>query len=121
MRCEAVDLAPAIRALPRGYASLFSALIEQRASGALPDERFVDLRYRDLVADPLAAVESLYARLGWRLGAATKAAMAEHLARRPRHARGAHAYTLESFGLDAAAERERFRPYCERFGVPAED
>jgi hypothetical protein len=46
--------------------------------------------------------------------------MTAHLAARPRHARGAHRYDLASFGLDPADERERFRFYCERFGVPEE-
>jgi hypothetical protein len=120
MRCEAVDLAPAAQALPRGYAALFRAEIEQRAAGALPDQRFVDLRYHDLMADPLRTVGELYARLGWELAAETRRAMTAHLAARPRHARGAHRYDLASFGLDPAAERERFRFYCERFGVPEE-
>ncbi len=121
MRCEEVDLAPAIRGLPKGYAALFRAEIEQREAGALPDERFVDVRYQDLMDDPAGAVARLYARLGWTLGGEARAAMAGHLARRPRHARGAHRYGLEAFGLDAADLRERFRFYTERFGVPEEN
>jgi hypothetical protein len=32
-------------------------------------------------------------------------------------ANGRHEYSLEQFGLDADTERERYRPYCERFGL----
>ena len=33
---------------------------------------------------------------------------------------GAHDYTAATFGLDEAELSERFRPYRERFDVPAE-
>jgi hypothetical protein len=46
--------------------------------------------------------------------------MAERLAARPRGRRGVHRYALEEMGLDPARERERFRFYRERFGVPEE-
>jgi Sulfotransferase family len=121
MRCEEVDLAPVSRGLPKGYAALFRAEIEQREAGLLPDARFVDVRYQDLMGDPQGTVERLYARLGWRLGEETRAAMAEHLAGRPRHVRGPHRYALDTFDLDAADLRERFRFYTERFGVPEEE
>ena len=31
---------------------------------------------------------------------------------------GTHRYTLEEFGLDAAALRQRLGAYCERFSIP---
>jgi Sulfotransferase family len=120
MRCRDVDLRPTAARLPRAYEALFRREIEQRASGALPDARFVDLRYHDFVADPLAAVADLYARLGWELAPAARAAMAAHLARQPRGTSGPHRYDAAAFGLDPADVRERFRFYRERFGVPDE-
>jgi hypothetical protein len=120
MRCEAVDLAPAIAGLPRGYAAMFRHEIEQRASGGLPDDRFLDVRYDDLMRDPIGTVAALYERLGLALGEPARAAMIEHLARRPRHAHGPHRYDLATFGLDDAELRETFRFYTERFEVPEE-
>ena len=120
MRCEAVDLGPAIAGLPRGYAAMFRHEIEQRAVGALPDAQFCDVRYADLMRDPVGTVEALYERLGLALGEAARRAMIEHLARRPRGAHGTHRYGLDEFGLDPAALREAFRFYTARFDVPEE-
>jgi hypothetical protein len=102
MRGERVDMARKAKLLPRGLATAYRREIEARASGALPDERFFDVRYADLMADPLGTLEALYARLGWDLVPSARAAMQALLARQPRGARGAHRYTLAEFGLDAA-------------------
>jgi hypothetical protein len=120
MRCDGVDPVAESQVIAKGNAAVFRSVIERRASGALPDARFVDLRFADVMADTLGAVEALYAKLGWKLGSEARAAMADYIARKPRHARGIHRYTLEEFGLDPAAERERFRFYCERYEVPEE-
>jgi hypothetical protein len=121
MRCERADVSAAARLLPAGYAAMFRSEIELRRSGALPDQRFVDLRYHDLMADPTAAVAELYERLGWALSAAVRSRMRGYLARKPRHARGVHRYSLAAFGLDRDAERERFAFYQRRFDVPDEE
>jgi len=46
--------------------------------------------------------------------------MRRFLAANPRDKHGAHRYSLEDAGLDPVAERERYRPYQERFGVASE-
>jgi hypothetical protein len=120
MRCERVDLSAAARALPAGTERMFRREIEQRASGALPDERFVDLRFQDLMRDPLAAIEALYERLGWELSPESRRAMAAYAAAKPRGARGVHRYDARALGLDPDELRRRFRFYCERFDVPEE-
>jgi hypothetical protein len=120
MRCEQVEVGREARALSKGNAAVFHSVIERRASGALPDARFIDLRFHDLMADPLGTLESLYRQLGWKLADAPRAAMADYVARKPRHSRGVHRYSLEEFGLDPGAERERYRFYCERYRVPVE-
>jgi hypothetical protein len=121
MRCARVDMSAAARQLPAGYAAMFRAEIELRARSALPDERFVDLRYHDLMADPTGAIAKLYERLGWTLSADLRGRMADYLSRKPRHARGPHPYSLAAFGLDPSAERERFASYQRRFDVPDEE
>lgn len=79
--------------------------------------RFVDLDYRALVADPMAAVRRIYDAAGIELTPAALAALDRHRAASPQHARGVHRYTPEQFGLDRAALRERFARYEERFGL----
>jgi phosphatidylethanolamine-binding protein (PEBP) family uncharacterized protein len=46
--------------------------------------------------------------------------MLRFLAANPRDKHGPHRYTLADAGLDAAAERERYRAYQERFGIQPE-
>ncbi|GIX30733.1 MAG: sulfotransferase [Porticoccaceae bacterium] len=75
------------------------------------------LHYDALMADPLGQMRRLYAHFGEQLSDEAAAAMQRLLAAPPRARFGAHRYRLEDYGLTAEAVRERFRPYCERFGV----
>jgi hypothetical protein len=120
MRCQEVDLEPAARRLPAGFAATFQREIDDRASGALPDDRFVDLLYADLIEDPLGCVRDVYEKLGWKLSGSARDAIASYARRKPKGSHGAHRYTLASVGLERARESDRFEAYCERFGVPTE-
>jgi len=64
MRCEVSDPAAGAEASASGYAYIYRRQIEQRAKGDLPDDRFIDVRYADLLADPGGTVEAIYAALG---------------------------------------------------------
>jgi hypothetical protein len=84
------------------------------------DEGFVDVHYRELVADPVATVGRIYAHFGESLSDEAAVAMHDHLAGHPQGKHGSHAYTLADFGLDERAVRNRFAAYTERFGVEEE-
>ena len=81
----------------------------------LPEARFSDLRYTAAVADPLAAIDAIYAALGLEPSAAGRAAMSRWLDPERREKRASHRYTPEAFGLSETAIRERFRDYMARF------
>jgi hypothetical protein len=78
------------------------------------------VHYRDLVRDPVATVDRIYGHFGESLGDEAADAMREHLASHPQGKHGAHAYTLDDFGLDERAVRDRFAAYVERFGIEEE-
>jgi hypothetical protein len=120
MRCESVDIGQLAPWIARGQASSYEREIAQRADGTLPDDRFLDIRYADLVTEPLATVETIYESLDWQLEESTLRKMSDYLVRKPKGARGEHRYSLAEMGLDAAAERRRFAFYGERFRVPEE-
>lgn len=120
MRCREADLSDVIDSMPGGQAWLWQDLIEARASGALPDDQFIDLRYADLMRAPVEALREVYERLGWEFSSLLAERITRYLAQKPRGAHGRHRYALEDFGLDPAAERERFGPYQERFAIPNE-
>jgi hypothetical protein len=82
-----------------------------------PERIFHDLHYRDLVADPIAAVRGIYAAFGDALTPLAESRIAAHAAAHPQGEFGAHRYSVGEFGLDTPRERRRFADYCERFGV----
>jgi hypothetical protein len=81
---------------------------------AHPD-RFLDLRYEDLVADPLAQAARIYAFAGLSFGEAVAAGMRRWAVENAREKRPIHRYTQERFGLDEAGLRRDFARYRERF------
>jgi hypothetical protein len=87
---------------------------------AHPEHPIVDVAYADLVADPVATVDALYGALGEELAPDARAAIADHVAARPRAEHGTHDYDLASFGLDGAELADRFRPYTDRFEISPE-
>lgn len=120
MRCREVDMSQAATRLAFGFAHVYQREIEQRASAVLPNDRFIDVQFSDLVRDPLETVASVYRRLGWPLGADVRERVVEYAAQKPKGSRGTHRYSLGEIGLDAREERERFAFYMAHYGVAEE-
>lgn len=81
------------------------------AAREVAPERFVDVPFQDLVRDPLAVVERLYAASGRTLRDETRARIRHYLDENPRRKHGEHRYALEDFGLTRGAVEERFAAY----------
>ena len=120
MRCRNVDMAWAAEVLPAAYAALYAKEIEDRTSGALPEDRFVDVPFGDLVGDPVGTVAGVYARLDWSFPQATRSAVERYARSKPRGSRGVHRYSLAGVGLDGVREAERFRFYLDRYHIRPE-
>jgi hypothetical protein len=80
----------------------------RQARATLPAERFLDLEYDELVADPVGVAARVYEACGRQFSAATEAAIADRVAARPQHQHGVHRYSAEQFGLTEEQIRERF-------------
>ena len=78
------------------------------------------VHHLDLVSDPVATVEQVYGHFGLALPSAAARGMERYVAAQPNGGYGRHAYRLEDHGLDADAERDKFRAYMLRFGVSPE-
>jgi hypothetical protein len=80
------------------------------------ESRFYDMRYDDLVGDPVGAVHSLYDHfdMGW--DERTERALRKHARDHQQNRFGAHKYSLEEFGLEADAIRARLADYLDRYG-----
>jgi hypothetical protein len=77
---------------------------------------FVDVDYRDLVADPIDVVARLCAQIGLGWTDEVRLSLVEWLAQHRQHQHGIHRYAAEDFGLTAGGIRERYSTYRQRFG-----
>lgn len=84
------------------------------------DTRFVDVRFAELMSEPLDVVEQVYGHAGIHLTDQAREAMRARLEANPRAKHGMHHYELADYGLDADERRRAFADYQTRFGVPAE-
>jgi len=95
--------------------------VEQRMkAGELPD-RFVDVHFSDLMANPVETVATAYQRVGRPFDPAHADAIVEYLARKPRGSKGSHHYRPEDWGFDPDAIRAASRAYMDAFCVSPED
>ena len=80
--------------------------------------RIIDVKYSDLVADPLKAVENIYARMELPLGLTQAERVRQLVASRSRYqGRRASAEPFR-FKFESGSELRRFEQYCLRFGLP---
>ena len=94
---------------------MLNGAIQFRASHPALDRRWIDVRYVDLVDDPMAVVNDIYARLGWPLEPAAARAMQEWftLQEEQRRQEPRHEYQLEDYDLTPESVNEAFAPYRE--------
>ncbi len=82
------------------------------ARAKLPAERFVDIDYPQLLADPMGCAERVYAAADRELTPGARDAMAAYIAGQKKSGKHhGHAYTLEDYGLDEHAVEEAFAAY----------
>ena len=99
---------------------LVQRVVEQRATGLLPEEQIFDVRYPDLVADPTGTLSRLYDWLDADLPRQVLGSVEAFLARRPQDKHGVHQYGFSDTGLDLTTERAKYRDYQDRYGVSSE-
>ena len=89
---------------------------------SLPDsaDQIFDLRYQDLMEDPLGAVRTIYAQWGLPFSDEAERRVKAYVESSPRGRHGQHRYSFEDLGLDLAEERAKFAAYQARFDVPSE-
>lgn len=96
MFSDHVDAPQVARAWLRRNATMAENALAVRARRP---EKFIDVFYDDLVADPMAQVERIYAAANLELTAGARAEMARHRSSHTQHAHGVHSYSLAEFGL----------------------
>jgi hypothetical protein len=94
-----------------------AALAGARRDGDVHGLPVLDLRYDDLVADPLAAVASVCEFAGLRWTGAAERRVRRFLERNPQCRHGRHRYAPEEFGVSRVELQERLGDYRKEFGL----
>jgi hypothetical protein len=102
-----------------GLGDMMILLAKRREAGELPD-RIVDSHFADLMADPAAAVESLYGKMNRPFLGAHANAIRRYIDAKPKGKFGRHKYSPEEWGFDPAKLREKMLPYTEHYGIALE-
>jgi hypothetical protein len=87
----------------------------ERTRTAMGNDRIADVGYRDLLADPVGVVRGIHEHFGYPLSPASVERMRRWVADNPQRKHGAHHYSLEQYGLDAATVDAVTAPYRTRF------
>ena len=115
--CLAIRAARSDRVDPHEIGRQWLARIEaavddlDRARKAIPAGQLLDVRYRDLMADPIGTMRRVGEFIGVPLPERGAAAMRTYLSHNTPTTRGVHRYRAEDFGLDPADLRARFADY----------
>lgn len=78
------------------------------------------VQHLDLITDPLATLAGVYRHFDLPLSVEAEASIDRAIERQPNGGYAPHAYRFEDHGLDAAAERAKFREYMIAFGIQPE-
>jgi hypothetical protein len=124
LRSMASDHATVARAADQYAEDILVGLersIEARRDGTVPPDQVVDVRFDEFLADPFAAIRTVYDALDLEFDDGSESPMRTFLAGHPGDGGGGGSrYRFADTGLDAGELRERSREYQEYFGVPSE-
>jgi hypothetical protein len=84
---------------------------------ANPQIRVLDLRFKDIVANPVAAVRQVYDHAGMDFTIETKQAVSQWWAANPSDKHGQHKYELADYGLTREQVEVVYADYIETYGA----
>lgn len=127
---DPLEVIPSVSSLAAGFRGILTDRLDLRRLGAemaeamavgprramaaratADPDRFFDVEYRRLVADPIETVRSICDHFGYDFGPEFEARARRYLAANPRQKHGVHRYRLDDFGLDPAAVDPQFTDY----------
>ncbi len=108
---DAVDPHEIGRGWIKKGARMMNRALDSRAR--LGESRFVDIRYKQFVKDPIAAVRTIEERAGLSLTDEAEKALRATLTVEVQHKHGVHKYDLEDFGLTTSDVDRAFARYRE--------
>lgn len=119
LRTDSVDLDGLSLLVGALFGDALSASARRRREGSIPCT-FGDVRFADLMADPVAAIAAAYGQLGRPFTTGHAEGIVEYLRHKPRAKHGVHSYAATDWGFEAAMVRAELADYMDYFGVVAE-
>jgi hypothetical protein len=120
LRSDSVDLDVLSALIGALFTGALNTIAQRRGDGSLPGV-YGDVRFPDLMDDPVAAIGGAYEAIGRELTGEHRTAITRYLEAKPRGMHGTHRYTAADWGFDAAVLRADLAGYMDRFAVPVED
>ncbi|XP_062513287.1 uncharacterized protein LOC134189074 [Corticium candelabrum] len=81
------------------------------------DSGMIDVRYADLMKDPIGMCSRIAAAVGLEHNSDVEKRLIAHLEDNPKHKYGIHVYNVDQFGLNSTEIRRNLAKYCETFNV----
>ena len=97
--------------------ALLDGMTALRRSGRLPESQCFDLRYADLMKDPVAALSGIYEHFEIDYPDSARQAQRDYIDNKPKGRHGQHRYDFADTGLDLDEERARFAEYYAAYDV----
>lgn len=119
LRTDAVDLdvlSPLIGAL---FTDALATVAKRRVDGSIRAP-CGDVRFTELVRDPVAAVSGAYEAIGRELTPDHAAAIESYVRDKPKGKYGTHRYTAEDWGFEPATLHDQLAEYVETFCIELE-
>lgn len=120
LRTDHVELDGLAALIGALFADALNTVARRRDDGSIP-AACGDVRFSDLMGDPVAAIRGAYDAIGRELVPEHATAITGYLAAKPRGKHGVHRYEAADWGFDADALRTDLAPYLERFEIQLED
>lgn len=111
------------REIARSQTELWAAGLEHamEVRREVAPSRFLDLHFREVLADPVEAVRRIYAHFDVPLSDAAERRFRAWKQANPRGKHGEHRYAAEDFGTTEEAINDRFAAYISHFSVEREE
>ena len=78
-----------------------------------PNLKIIDLYYTDLIKDPIACIQNIYAQMGRPWDARIEAELKQATIRNKKNKYGKHEYDMADFGLTNASIEQDFSFYLD--------
>jgi hypothetical protein len=92
----------------------------RRARDRIGDDRFFDMYYHEMMADPMDVMRRIYEWAGDELTPDVEASMQQWLAEHPQDKMGVNTYSLDQYGLTVEQLRPVFAEYLGAFDIELE-